>query len=115
MSPNEIALFTVLIGLGTVAGSVFGVIAAKKARGIAAARIRALIVSVVVPLIYCFIAGLFESPRSMDFSIMAAIWAGVAFMLLYGCAMSLISGSVSLIFFSASYAIFNRFHCTSKK
>lgn len=106
MIPNEIAWFVGLIVFGSILGIVSGVIAAKKAKGMGAAIMGAILLGIIMPLCFCFITGFFKAHQPSGFSITNALLTGVGVMFFYGIQITAFIAPTSLFSSIASYAVF---------
>ena len=110
VTPNEIACFAALIGLGSVSGSIAGIFAEKKRHRLTSALIPAFLIAVAPSLLYIPWNYYMDSFHQKDFSLAKSI----SVMILYIVpGVSLVSGITSLICCSAIYTILES--CSSSK
>ena len=107
-----------LIGLslfGATTGIVSGWIAARRSKGMENAFIGALLAVAALPLILCFVVGLFESHQPQGFSIINAVLAGFGMMMYLGIGMVAFAAPAAVVSAIASHAVFSRCCQKTKK
>ena len=96
MSHNEVTIFAVLIGIGTISGILFGYLSAKRGKGLGHGIARALPASVLIPLGILLLFAYSDISSQSD-GVEVPIGAALGITCLYGIGTSIISGLSALI------------------
>jgi hypothetical protein len=113
MSNNEITVFTILISIGILVGSIGGVLTAKKGKDITLGIMISTAIAVFTPLVFWFIWTVTEAMSEYGHSFETAFLQGLRIVFLLAFLFPFLTGIPAIISTAISHFIVRRY-CMTK-